>query len=94
MDSDDTSLSTRAVRALARFVAKDEAVLEDLRDLCVEIEEEGVNEKEKALVKVIAGTAFAREGEVEEALETLGAGTNTENLDAYVLTLSRSSPHS
>ena len=32
---------------------------------------------------VLAGTAFARAGEIEEALETLGA--DSEDLEAYVL---------
>lgn len=83
---DDASLSARAVRALARYVAKDntEKVLEELRDLSVEIDE-SVDEKEKGLVRVVAGTAFTLEGEVEEALETLGAGSDVEDLDAYVL---------
>jgi hypothetical protein len=44
----------------------------------------GVDEQEKGLVRVISGTAFACEGEIEEALESLGAGTGVENLDAYV----------
>jgi hypothetical protein len=57
--------------------------LDELRDLSVEVEE-GVNPVENGLVRVIAGTAFAREGEVEEALETLGADLNVQNLDAYV----------
>lgn len=54
--------------------------------MCVEIEGEDAEseEKEKDMVKVLAGTAFARAGEVEEALETLGAGSSTENLEAYV----------
>lgn len=46
-------------------------------------EEDGeaeVTDGDKALVKVLAGTAFARAGEVEEALETLG--TDTEDLEA------------
>ena len=34
------------------------------------------------VVRVLAGTAFVRAGEPEEALETLGAGTNTDNLEA------------
>lgn len=67
---------------MARFVgasdsAKSEAALEELRDLSVEIEgddSEG-SDSEKALVRVLAGTAFARAGEVEEALETLGSET-------------------
>ena len=41
-----------------------------------------VDEKEKGLVRVLAGTAFTRAGEIEEALETLGAGTQHENLEA------------
>lgn len=39
-------------------------------------------ESEKDLVRVLAGTAFAKAGEIEEALETLG--TETEDLEAYV----------
>ena len=37
---------------------------------------------EKGVVRVLAGTAFARAGEIEEALETLGAGNDTQNLEA------------
>lgn len=59
-----------------------EAGLEQLRDLCVEIEGENDGDEEKGLVRVIAGTAFFRAGEVEEALESLGAGTDHENLEA------------
>jgi len=89
-DTEDVSL--RGVAALARYVdatdetAKD-AALEELRDLCVEIEGEDAeaDQKEKDLVKVLAGTAFAIAGEVEEALETLGAGSSTENLEAVAL---------
>lgn len=56
-----------------------------MRDLCVEIEGDGEQEeKDKEVVRVVAGTAFARAGEVEEALESLGAGTSHENLEAYV----------
>jgi len=86
LDSFDASLSVRSVRALARYVAKDntEKALEELRDLSVEIDE-AVDEQEKGLVRVVSGTAFSLEGEVEEALETLGAGTSVENLDAVAL---------
>lgn len=40
-------------------------------------------------MRVLAGSAFAQAGEVEEALETLGAGGKTENLEAcvHILTL-------
>ena len=63
-----------------------DTALEELRDLCVEIEGDDVDasEREKGWVRVIAGTAFARAGELEEALETLGAEASTENLEAYV----------
>ena len=66
--------------------AAGDAALEELRDLCVEIEGDDVEatEREKGWVRVVAGTAFARAGEIEEALETLGAETTTENLEAYV----------
>jgi coatomer protein complex subunit epsilon len=74
---------------LARYVAaadtaKQEAALEELRDLAVEIEGEDVEgtERDKLSVRVLAGTAFARAGELEEALETLF--TETEDLEAYV----------
>jgi len=86
------NVALKAVAALAKYVdAKDasskETSLEELRDLCVEIDDGDVEgeEKDKDLVRVLAGTAFARAGEVEEALETLGAGTDTENLEAVAI---------
>lgn len=90
LPSGSENIAVKAVSALARYAgAKDqtegEAALEELRDLCVEIEGDDVegSEEDKALVKVLAGTAFARAGEVEEALDTLG--TDTEDLEACVL---------
>jgi coatomer protein complex subunit epsilon len=89
---DSENLALKAVAALARYVsavgiAEQEVSLEELRDLCVEIEGDDVerNEQDKDMVKVLSGTAFARAGEVEEALETLGAGSSTENLEAIAL---------
>jgi coatomer protein complex subunit epsilon len=86
--ADSENVALKAVLALARFVGasegdKDEA-LEPLRDLCVEIEGDDVegDVRDKDTVRVLAGTAFAQAGEVEEALETLGAGGKTENLEA------------
>ena len=84
------NVALKAVTALAKYIDADanekggESILEELRDLCVEIEgDDGeVDEKEKGLVRVLAGTAFTRAGEIEEALETLGAGTQHENLEA------------
>jgi coatomer protein complex subunit epsilon len=87
-DTEDVSLKSAA--SLARYVAaadatEKEAALEELRDLSVEIEgdESEGSEREKAVVRVLAGTAFVQAGEIEEALETLG--TDTEDLEAYVL---------
>lgn len=93
--SDNEDVALKAVAALARYVGstdttETEASLEELRDLCVEIEgdDSDADEKDKGLVRVLSGTAFARAGEVEEALETLGAGSDHENLDAYAPVLS------
>jgi coatomer protein complex subunit epsilon len=89
-----TNVALKAASSLARFVAKeqstggekDEGALEELRDLCVEIEGDDVEggDRDKETVKIVAGTAFARAGEVEEALETLGG---TQNLEAVALTV-------
>lgn len=82
------NVALKAVVALAKFVdaedADREALLEELRDLSLEIDSDDVEgtERDKATVRVLAGTAFARAGELEEALETLGA--DTEDLEAYV----------
>ncbi|EJD51146.1 hypothetical protein AURDEDRAFT_111804 [Auricularia subglabra TFB-10046 SS5] len=89
LPASSTSVDVKAVRALAQSLdagTRDKA-LEELRDLCVEIEGEdsAANEREKSAVRVAAATAFARAGETEEALETLGAGTPTEDLDAVAL---------
>jgi len=87
---DSENIALKAVASLARYVdaadpTKAEAALEELRDLSVEIEGEDVDgsERDKALVRVLAATAFARAGEVEEALETLGS--DTEDLEAVAL---------
>jgi coatomer subunit epsilon len=95
LPAESEDVSVKAVTALGRYCAASaggdaaaadvEAALEELRDLCVEIEGEDdaeIGEREKGLVRVLAGTAFVRAGEIEEALETLGAGTDHENLEA------------
>ncbi|KAG6844778.1 hypothetical protein H0H87_003896 [Tephrocybe sp. NHM501043] len=88
--TDSENVAVKAAASLARYVSasqnvdKDmiDASLEELRDLAVEIEgdDEEVDDSDKALVRVLAGTAFARAGEIEEALETLGV--DTEDLEA------------
>ncbi|OSD05493.1 hypothetical protein PYCCODRAFT_1432653 [Trametes coccinea BRFM310] len=96
--SDTENVALRAVAALSRYVtaeadpAKEEArdaALEQLRDLCVEVEgdDEDVSEWEKGTVRVLSAIAFARAGEIEEALETLGAGGETHNLEAVAYTV-------
>lgn len=89
LPADSENVAIKAVAALARYVDTEEtedkeSALEELRDLSVEIEGDDVEgtERDKSIVRVLAGTAFARAGEVEEALETLGVGT--EDLEAYV----------
>ncbi|KAM5544191.1 hypothetical protein V8D89_001851 [Ganoderma adspersum] len=87
--ADTESLALKSIASLARYVGASgddarEASLEELRDLSVEIEgEDGeATAWEKGVVRVLAGTAFARAGEIEEALEVLGAGNDTQNLEA------------
>lgn len=103
--SEPDSHSLKAVKALADYVVatdgkeeeEDEeneeadAAVEELRDICVEIEgdEDGeIKGEERWHVRVLAATAFARAGEVEEALETLAVKANRDSLEAYVLSTS------
>lgn len=86
------NVALKAVLGLAKYVAAadesdKEAALEELRDLSLEIEGDDIeaDEREKGFVRVLAGTAFARAGEIEEALETLGGTGTRENLEAYVV---------
>ncbi|THH15264.1 hypothetical protein EW146_g5186 [Bondarzewia mesenterica] len=87
--SETENFALKAVSSLASYVSGEaaDAPLEELRDLCVEIEGDDAEatEREKGWVRVLAGTAFARAGEVEEALETLGAETSTENLEGVAV---------
>lgn len=86
------NVALKAALGLAKYVAATEeadkeSALEELRDLSLEIEGDDVeaDEREKGFVRVLAGTAFARAGEIEEALETLGGTGTRENLEACVL---------
>lgn len=84
--TDTENLALKAVSVFANYISAPagEAALEELRDLCVEIEGDDVEatEREKGWVRVVSGTAFFRAGEIEEALESLGAESTTENLEA------------
>ncbi|KAI0306023.1 coatomer epsilon subunit-domain-containing protein [Multifurca ochricompacta] len=87
--TDTENLPLKAVLVFANYITSPvgDAALEELRDLCVEIEGDDVEatEREKSWVRVVAGTAFARANEIEEALETLGAESTTENLEAVAI---------
>ncbi|THV05524.1 coatomer complex protein [Dendrothele bispora CBS 962.96] len=87
---DNANVALKAVVALARYIdaagsSETDNLLEEMRDLSVEIEGDDAEstESDKAYVRVLAGTAFACAGEVEEALETLGA--DTEDLEAVAV---------
>ncbi|KAJ3491859.1 hypothetical protein NLI96_g420 [Meripilus lineatus] len=86
------NVALKAVLGLAKYVvateeSDQESALEELRDLSLEIEGDDIEaeEREKGFVRVLAGTAFARAGEIEEALETLGGTGTRENLEAVAL---------
>ncbi|KIM23077.1 hypothetical protein M408DRAFT_332551 [Serendipita vermifera MAFF 305830] len=95
LPAEDVSLPAKSVRSLAGyFIAKKaedddskEKALEELRDLCLEIEGEDVEDDVKGIVRSTAAVAFVHEGENEEALETLEAGTSTHNLEGIALTV-------
>jgi coatomer subunit epsilon len=89
LPAEDVSLPAKSVRSLAAYYnakkagddESKEKALDELRDLCIEIEGEDVEEDVKGLVRCTAAVAFVQEGENEEALETLEAGTSTHNLE-------------
>ncbi|EIM80394.1 uncharacterized protein STEHIDRAFT_142827 [Stereum hirsutum FP-91666 SS1] len=88
--TDSENLALKSVAALAKYTSgadASDAALEELRDLAVEIEGDDADatDREKGWVRVVAGTAFARASEVEEALETLGVASSTENLEAVAV---------
>ncbi|KAF8479624.1 coatomer epsilon subunit-domain-containing protein [Russula ochroleuca] len=87
--TDTENLAFKAVSVFANYISASggEAALEELRDLCVEIEGDDVEatEREKGWVRIVSGTAFFRAGEIEEALESLGAESTTENLEAVAI---------
>ncbi|KAF8308786.1 coatomer epsilon subunit-domain-containing protein [Cantharellus anzutake] len=93
--SADTLPAVRAVRALATYVktkasgGEVEPILDELRDLTIEIEseDEGVQGAGTSVVRVSAATAFLQEGEVEEALTTLGAGAGGQDMECSYLTI-------
>jgi len=91
LPASDTSPAVKSLRSLANYFAnpdENDTYLEELRDLCIEVEDGIENEVEGAgsgLVKVTAATAFFHEEEVEEALTTLGAGCKSRDLECVAL---------
>jgi len=93
--SADTQPAVRAIRALATYVKTKalgggvESVVDELRDLTIEVEgeEEGEQGAGVGVVRVAAATAFFQEGEVEEALTTLGAGAGGQDIECSYLTV-------
>jgi coatomer protein complex subunit epsilon len=90
-----TNVALRAVAAAAALAAAPasarEDALEPLREISLTLDDadtEG-DAQDRGVARVLAGAAFAAAGETEEALETLGAGTQTENLEACVLPRTR-----
>jgi coatomer protein complex subunit epsilon len=79
-----------AVCAFAHYLAngRDEAQVEQLRDLVLEYEgdDDDANDDE-AVVRAIAGTVFILHGEIEEAVATLTEGRGKRDLEWYVHSL-------
>ncbi len=89
--------SAKAVAVFAEYISATEGdpksgKVEELRDLLLEYEEEGDAEdegeegevgmkEEERIVRVMAGTAFILEGEVEEAYATLTEGCGKTDLE-------------
>lgn len=74
--------SAKAVTAFANYLAGDEKEkrVEEVRDLVIECEGEG-KEDEERVVRVIAGSMFVLEKEVEEAVATLTEGSAKTDLE-------------
>lgn len=90
LPTSNTSEPVRALRALVNYLqfapGQKDAALEELRDLCLEVEEDNATGQDEegagaGLVKVAAATAFVNENELEEALTTLGAGCKSRDIE-------------
>ncbi|KAG8864062.1 hypothetical protein FRB96_006935 [Tulasnella sp. 330] len=94
LPTSNTSEPVRALRALVNYLqsapGQKDAALEELRDLCLEVEEDSATGQDEegagaGLVKVAAATAFVNEKELEEALTTLGAGCKSRDIECVAL---------
>jgi coatomer protein complex subunit epsilon len=81
------STPTPAAKATDAFIRyhskKDESVVDELRDLVIELEgaEEGDEKTEEGFVRTLAGTVFVLEGENEEAVATLTEGAAKSDIE-------------
>ncbi|EJT99913.1 hypothetical protein DACRYDRAFT_23461 [Dacryopinax primogenitus] len=82
------SLALRAVAAFSGYLTAEDkaAALEELRELVLEVEGEEELGWEEGVVRVLSATAFFREGETEEALDTLSGETAKKDLECVALT--------
>jgi coatomer protein complex subunit epsilon len=89
LSSDEPTSSARAIKAFAEYLQSEDkpSQVEELRDLVLEFDAEEVNEEtieDERIVRVMAGTAFILEKEVEEAVTTLSEGCGKTDLEWYV----------
>lgn len=80
--------AAKAVDALARYVSSGpgaEGIVDEVRDLVLEFEDESEEDEEKkkveSVVRVVAGTVFIKEGENEEGVATLTEGAAKSDLE-------------
>ncbi|KZO95987.1 hypothetical protein CALVIDRAFT_145105 [Calocera viscosa TUFC12733] len=84
----DPSLAYRAVAAFSSYLRAADKVegLDELREVVLEVEGEEELGWEEGVVRVLSATAFWREGETEEALDTLSAEGARRDLECVALT--------
>jgi len=86
--ADPHAIAYRAVTAFSSYLrAEDKAeALDELREVLLEVEGEEELGWEEGIVRVLSATAFWREGENEEALDTLSAEGARRDLECVALT--------
>ena len=90
LSANEVSPAVRAIKSFADYLAADDKSekVEELRDLALEFDAEEINEdtrEQERIVRVMAGTVFVLEKEVEEAVTTLSEGCGKTDLEWSVL---------
>lgn len=90
LSANEVSPAVRAIKSFAEYLAADDKTskVEELRDLALEFDAEEVNEdtrEQERIVRVMAGTVFILEKEVEEAVTTLSEGCGKTDLECTAL---------